>query len=152
MHLHENLVVFCRWKRFITCYRYWHRDDSRFAPNQWEMALQSNAVSHWLGANLESVLLTYGVVINPTEGVCLSVKDCCCISRMNLNINSLLPGDVIPHWRSWSSVVQAMAYWLTAPSHYQNQHGLIISKTLWHSSEGIIIMHQSVKQFGELHS
>ena len=30
------------------------RADSRFAPNQWEMALQNNDVSHWLGANLES--------------------------------------------------------------------------------------------------
>ena len=27
-----------------------------FAPSQWETALQSNAVSHWLGANLESAL------------------------------------------------------------------------------------------------
>ena len=26
------------------------------APSQWERSLQSNAVSHWLGANLESVL------------------------------------------------------------------------------------------------
>ena len=30
---------------------------SRFAPSQWETSLQSNAVSHWLGANLESALL-----------------------------------------------------------------------------------------------
>ena len=29
------------------------RDDSRFAPSQWETSLQSNAISHWLGANLE---------------------------------------------------------------------------------------------------
>ena len=28
--------------------------DSRLAPSQWETSLQSNAVSHWLGANLES--------------------------------------------------------------------------------------------------
>ena len=33
-----------------------HRADSRFAPSQWETSLQSNAVSHWLGTNLESVL------------------------------------------------------------------------------------------------
>ena len=33
------------------------RADSRFAPSQWETALQSNAVSHWLGASLESVLI-----------------------------------------------------------------------------------------------
>ena len=34
------------------------RADSRFAPSQWETALQSNAVSHWLGTNLESALKT----------------------------------------------------------------------------------------------
>ena len=33
-----------------------HRADSRLAPSQWETSLQSNAVSHWLGANLESAL------------------------------------------------------------------------------------------------
>ena len=30
--------------------------DSRLAPNQWETSLQCNAVSHWLGASLESAL------------------------------------------------------------------------------------------------
>ena len=33
--------------------------DSRFAPTQWETSLQSNAVYHWLGANLESALYIY---------------------------------------------------------------------------------------------
>ena len=32
------------------------RADSRYAPSQWETALQSSAVSHWLGTNLESAL------------------------------------------------------------------------------------------------
>ena len=32
------------------------RADSRLAPNQWEMSLQSNAISHWLSTNLESAL------------------------------------------------------------------------------------------------
>ena len=32
------------------------RADSRFAPSQWETALQSSAESHWLGTNLESAL------------------------------------------------------------------------------------------------
>ena len=32
------------------------RADSRFAPSQWETSLQSNNVSHWLGASLESAL------------------------------------------------------------------------------------------------
>ena len=32
------------------------RADSRLAPSQWETSLQSNAVSHWLCAHLESAL------------------------------------------------------------------------------------------------
>ena len=38
---------------------HWLRADSRLAPSQWEASLQSNAVSHWLGANLESAMLAY---------------------------------------------------------------------------------------------
>ena len=34
------------------------RDEYRFTPSQWETSLQSNAVSHWLGANLQSALQT----------------------------------------------------------------------------------------------
>ena len=33
------------------------RAESRLAPSQWETSLQSNAVSHWLGAHLESAQL-----------------------------------------------------------------------------------------------
>ena len=33
-----------------------YKTDSWPAPSQWETSLQSNAVSHWLGANLESAL------------------------------------------------------------------------------------------------
>ena len=32
------------------------RASSRLAPSQWETSLQSNTVSHWLGANQESAL------------------------------------------------------------------------------------------------
>ena len=38
-------------------HQHMHRADSTFAPSQWETLLQSNAVSHWLGANLESALM-----------------------------------------------------------------------------------------------
>ena len=33
----------------------WHRADSRFAPSQWEMSLQGNAVSHWLDTSLQGI-------------------------------------------------------------------------------------------------
>ena len=40
--------------------------DSRLALSQWETSLQSNAVSHWLGANLQSTLIyvsvKYGII------------------------------------------------------------------------------------------
>ena len=39
------------------------RVDSRLAPSQWKTTLQSNAVSHWLGVNLESSL--YGSHYSP---------------------------------------------------------------------------------------
>ena len=49
----EILSTFCE-----TVYRtpLWDRADSMLASSQWETSLQSNAVSHWLGANLESAL------------------------------------------------------------------------------------------------
>ena len=41
-----------------------HRADSRLPPSQWEPSLQSNAVSHWLGANLDSALYPYLPEVN----------------------------------------------------------------------------------------
>ena len=44
------------------------RPDSRFAPSQWETLLQCNAVSHWLGANLEFALSQIPKFMGPTWG------------------------------------------------------------------------------------
>ena len=51
------------WIYNISCYilsvppiHYACRTDPRFAPSQWETSLQSKAVSHWLGVNLEWTL------------------------------------------------------------------------------------------------
>ena len=38
---------------------WYHRADFRLAHSQWETSLQSNTVSQWLGANLESALISY---------------------------------------------------------------------------------------------
>ena len=40
--------VYCNWSNTMA--------DSRLAPSQWETSLQSNAVTRWLGANIESTL------------------------------------------------------------------------------------------------
>ena len=72
-----------------------NRADFRFAPSQWETALLCNDVSHWLGASLESALIT-----------------------------SMWPSDSIWWHGSGSTKVQVMASCLsapTAPSHYLDQ-------------------------------
>ena len=60
-------------------------------------------------------------------------------SALNYWVNSLRPSDAIWRHRSGSTLAQVMACCLTAPSHYLNQRWLIISKVLWHSSEGNFI-------------
>ena len=42
------------WSRLAS---WWYMADSRPAPSQWETSLQSNAVSDWLDATLESALM-----------------------------------------------------------------------------------------------
>ena len=54
-----------------------NRADSRLASSQWEMSLQSNAISHWLGANLKSALVKY---INIIDGEALAP----CTARTSL--------------------------------------------------------------------
>ena len=50
-HFCRRNIYLTLWCTCIVC-----RTDSRFAPSQWEMPLQSNAASHWLGVILESAL------------------------------------------------------------------------------------------------
>ena len=52
-----DIVIFGVQFRILWCVLCLNRTDSRFVPSQWETSLQSNAVSHWLCANLESALL-----------------------------------------------------------------------------------------------
>ena len=52
LDLQQHLYIINNCRRYQSCIRV----DSRFAPSQWETLLQSIEVSHWLGANLESIL------------------------------------------------------------------------------------------------
>ena len=61
---YENYFEFMCWLSVQHPIHY--KADSRLAPSQWETSLQSNAVSHWLGANLESAL-PYGHVKSHLE-------------------------------------------------------------------------------------
>ena len=55
-----SVIIHCNVERGCNCLLY-YRADSRLAPSQWDTSLQSNAVSHWLGANLETVLVLYSL-------------------------------------------------------------------------------------------
>ena len=50
-------------------------------------------------------------------------------------VNTLWPSDAKWRQRSWSTLVQVMACYLMAPSHYLNQCWLYITEVLWQSSE-----------------
>ena len=58
------------------------------------------------------------------------------ISYFCIVFNSVWPSGAIRQQGSGSTLAQVMACCLTAPSHHLDQCGLIISKFLWHSSEG----------------
>ena len=52
------------------------RCDSRFAPSQCETSSQSNAVSHWLRANLESELWYYTTMWQRKEVASVTIYRC----------------------------------------------------------------------------
>ena len=61
MHYPLLLIASSLYGGFIT------RADSRIVPSQWEKSLQSNGVSHWMAANLESALITDMILITYTN-------------------------------------------------------------------------------------
>ena len=139
------------------------------------MSLQSNTISHWLGANLESTLKLHfnsthsrepqwgyfqwcpwrsripGVSLRDEFGAMYAIlpQQCCTTGKLEniqyVQLHSLHRQDISNHgidswpsnaiWRlrSGSILIQVMVWCPTAPSHYQNQCWLIISKAQWHS-------------------
>ena len=54
----KKIVSWRLWSQYDVRYKKFYTYFSRFAPCQWETSLQSNAVSHWLGANQENFNLS----------------------------------------------------------------------------------------------
>ena len=65
----DNICLYCNHSVILRIIFSLSSADSRFAPSQWEMSLQNNAVSHWLGTILESALLSYGIMSLSNVGV-----------------------------------------------------------------------------------
>ena len=97
--------------------------DFRLAPSQWETLLQSNAVSHWLGANLESGTWQKGsksvrqkhwcirkikFITWPKNSYQTKYKEVSCYH--DSFFKPLWPSDaIIWYHRTWSTLVQVIA-------------------------------------------
>ena len=79
---------------------------ARFAPSQWETALLSDDVSHWLGANLESALHTY-FMWHTVERTCTKRSNMCYLFEYFLFSASLIPTGL-----KYQEIVNTF-YWLT---------------------------------------
>ena len=104
-----------------------------FAPSQWETESLCNDVSHWLGENQESACHSHRFSLDRRWSSTVYPGG-------NGIINSLWPSDAIRGQGTEPTLAQVMACCLTAPSHYLNQCWLVISKVLWYSSEGTIMI------------
>ena len=79
---------------------YWwiHRAVSSFAPSQWKTLSQTNAVSHWLGANLVSALNSYHK---------RHIQEISTISWTDIDWSPARSGGILPGTISWE-----MPLWL----------------------------------------
>ena len=60
-------------------------------PNQWETSLQSNAVSHWLGVNLESALYSILDSMSVSSIICVLFANC----KLVISSISLCSGQIM---------------------------------------------------------
>ena len=111
----------------------WYRADSRFVPSQWETSVQSNAISHWLGANLESALWYHEDYWQSCQ-VALHISRTGTLRNIQGNVDKyiLVFGDW-PLWRAWVVAV--------SPQIKLGRLGwLIRMKILWIVSSHIICL------------
>ena len=92
------------------------RADSSFVPSQWETSLQSNVVSHWLGANLESTLYLLMPKWESWHSVTLCVE-----WHPEQFLWTCLQWKAIGPIDDKSTLSEVMAWCHKAASHYLNQ-------------------------------
>ena len=92
----------------------------------------------WLGAVRQQAITRNETMLTQIDVVILHHK------VTTQWVNSLWPSDIIRRQGTESTLAQVMACCLTASSHYLNHSWLIISKVLWHSSEGIIMRRSKI--------
>ena len=74
-------------------FKVWYRADCRIVLSQWETALLCNAVSHWLGANLESSLwymfcLHHKIILYEKTLCCTMLKQVSCMLTSSIWVRS----------------------------------------------------------------
>ena len=89
--------------------------DPRLVPSQWETSLQSNAVSHWLGASLESAL-GLACILDPNFVCILDPTTTQTYFRQRFpwwqryRINNCWPNDVIQNGRQVLADLAILVY------------------------------------------
>ena len=104
------------------------RADSRFVLCQWETSLQCNAVSHWLGTNLESALISLMPQTAKTASIGNSVSLISCGWRQAAEFGSPYPSDTIDPWQIFNNNSCCIHYGPWNESHH------LINKTTWANS------------------
>ena len=93
------------------------RADSRFAPNQWEMALLCNDVSHWLGASLISALCWWNVKMHSIQ------RQCCIFTTFSPNFSSVITSACTDMSLTWKNIMQ----WINAQASRERKWDFSIS-------------------------
>ena len=125
---HDNFSY--KYSQYSTCPAA-HKADSRFAPSQWEMPLQSNVISHWLGANLESAfapsqwemplqsnVISHWLGTNLESALSTSLRvrsELCVVSSMSDLYSTIVTGTYHsdgPLLSSWFNIDSNMDKWL----------------------------------------
>ena len=127
---------------------HWH-DHNNFLSTQW-INTREACLRCWFNGDMHPLALAWDMhsaAYHPLDGVMQGTNassagapaPCLSCIGMRYTSNSLGPSDTIWRQRSGSTLAQAMACCLTAPSHYLNQCWLILSKVQWYSSDGNLI-------------
>ena len=103
------------------------RADSRLGPSQWEMSLQSNTVSHWLGANLESALLSCQTIW--TKVFDLEIQSTLPVNTLRLRQNGCHFQRHFTEWKVWISLKMSLKF---APRVRIDNIPAFVQMVAWH--------------------
>ena len=133
----QNLLKGPKWAfsaQYLSLYSWHLRADSRFAPSQWGTSLQSNSVSHWLGANLLSALHLFNTTLCAPPKV-PSELTCRVVNVVTPRVQK--PLSVLKFNSSWNSTL----YKTVSLNEWIRYFVRNFKGCLWNSKQNILSIH-----------